>query len=108
MRYYRYDGKDNVDMKEAKEVALESALNEIDRQPYVRFNRLGLINEKGEAIEFIRWDDDKWSIDVPIYVQGEYSYCLHEDFLNTGRVKRITTLFHSGGDWRSLCKLEKR
>ncbi|HJX23227.1 MAG TPA: hypothetical protein VJ574_02310 [Candidatus Bathyarchaeia archaeon] len=108
MRYYRYDGKENVSRDEAKEITLELSLEEIERHPTVRFNRFGLIDEKGESIEFIRWEDDKWSIDVPVYENGEYAYCLHEDFLTTGKVKRIVSLFHSGGDWRSMCRLLRK
>lgn len=107
MRFFKDDGKERIDADSPKEVTLEFVLAEIDRLP-TEDSFLGLVNEKDEIIQFVRFEEDGWLIDVPVEdEEGNYSYSLQDDDLTTEKVKAIIKRFFVGENWKSLCNLRK-
>lgn len=107
MRFFKDDGKERIDADSPKEVTLEFVLAEIDRLP-TEDSFLGLVNEKDEIIQFVRFEEDGWLIDVPVGdEEGSYSYSLQDDDLTTEKVKAIIKRFFVGENWKSLCNLRK-
>lgn len=107
MRFFKDDGKERIDADSPKEVTLEVVLAEIDRLP-TEDSFLGLVNEKDEIIQFVRFEEDGWLIDVPVGdEEGNYSYSLQDDDLTTEKVKAIIKRFFVGENWKSLCNLKK-
>jgi hypothetical protein len=108
MKYYKNDGKEYIDGRKPKEITLEAALQEIENLPYtVRDNFIGFINEKGETIQFPRYERDNWLIDVPVFEKGKYAYSLNDNGLTTEKVKEVVKKFFSGENWQSLCNLKQ-
>jgi hypothetical protein len=108
LKYYKNDGQEYIDGRKPKEITLEVALQEIEKLPFtVRDNFIGFINEKGETIQFPRFEKDKWSIDVPVFENGKFAYSLNDAKLTTEKVKDIVKKFFVGENWQSLCNLKK-
>lgn len=107
MKFFKEDGKEYISGDSPKEVTLEVALKEIDKLPMVEGNFIGFINEKEETIQFIRFEENNWLIDVPIFEKDAYSCSLQDDDLTTEKVKEIVRKFFSGENWKSLCDLRK-
>ena len=107
MKFFKDDGKERIDADSPKEVTLEVVLAEIDRLP-TEDSFLGLVHEKDEIIQFVRFEEDGWLIDVPVGdEEGNYSYSLQDDDLTTEKVKAIIKRFFVGENWKSLCNLRK-
>lgn len=107
MKFFKDNGKERIDADSPKEVTLEFVLAEIDRLP-TEDSFLGLVNEKDEIIQFVRFEEDGWLIDVPVGdEEGNYSYSLQDDDLTTEKVKAIIKRFFVGENWKSLCNLRK-
>lgn len=108
MKYYKNDGKEYIDGRKPKEITLEVALQEIENIPFsVRDNFIGFINEKGETIQFPRYEKDNWLIDVPVFENGKFAYSLNCTDLTTEKVKEIVRRFFLDENWQSLCNLKK-
>jgi len=107
LNFFKDDGKEYISAESPKEITLELALAEIDRLPSSEGNFLGLINDKDETIQFIRFEEDGWLIDAPITGEDGYSYSLQDDSLTTEKVRDIVRRFFSGEDWKPLCNLRK-
>jgi hypothetical protein len=107
LKYYKYDGKTQIDTTKPKEISLENALKEIGNFPTVRDNYIGFVNEEDGTIQFIKENDDSWLIDVPIKENDEYVYSLQDSDLTTEEVQTIVKKFFSGDDYQSLCNLSK-
>jgi hypothetical protein len=108
MKYYKNDGKECIDGRKPKEITLEVALQEIENLPFtVRDNFIGFINEKGETIQFPRYEKDNWLIDVPVIEKGRFACSLNDSDLTTEKVKEIVKKFFLGENWQSLCNLKR-
>lgn len=105
LKYYKNDGEESINSDEPKEVNIQTALNEIDNMPFEEDTWIGFTEEKGGTIQFIRFEQNSWFIDVPIIKNGQYDYSLQDDGLTTENVKEIVKTFFSGGNWQSLCNL---
>jgi hypothetical protein len=107
LKYYKDDGKENICENKPIEVTLEKALKEVDNSPTTEGNYIGFTNEKDETIQFIRFEENGWIIDVPVTKKGKLAYSLQDDNLTTEKVKDIVKKFFSGENWQSLCNLKK-
>jgi hypothetical protein len=107
LKYYKDDGKEHIDGNQPKEISLEGALREIGKLPAIEGNFIGLTNDREDTIQFIRFEEDAWLIDVPILENGAYAYSLQDDDLTTEKVKEIIRRFFSDKNWKSLCNLRK-
>jgi len=107
LKYYKDDGKDYIDAAKPKEVTMEAAFQEVDKLPTTEDNFIGFVNEKEETIQFVRFEEDDWLIDVPIIEKNEFSYSLQDSDLTTEKVKEIVKEFFLGENWQSLCSLKK-
>jgi len=67
---------------------------------------IGFINERDEAIQFIRFEEDDWLIDVPILQDEKYVYSLQDD-INHSLVKEITIRFFQDKEWKNLCHFRR-
>lgn len=63
MKYYKNDAEKN---SEDKEISLDFALEEIDKESTNKDNFIGFTNENGETIQFIRGGEDDWLIDFQL------------------------------------------
>jgi hypothetical protein len=89
---------------------VEIALTEIDKIPLVDDvddSFIGFVNEKEETIQFVRFEENAWVIDVPIFEKGIFSYSLGDDHLTTEKVKDIVKKFSAGEDWKSSLNLTR-
>lgn len=100
MKYFKNDAEEN---SEDKEISLDFALKEIDKESKNEGNFIGFTNENGETIQFIREGEDDWLIDFPT-PEKEY-VALQDSGLTTEKVKEIVKMFSLNQNWRSLCKL---
>ena len=107
MKYYKVDGKEDVDEVKPRESSIENALNEIDALPVTEGNFIGFVNEKDETIQFHRNEEDAWVLDLPVVENGYFIYSLQDDDLTTEKVKSIVKKFFLGENWRYLCSLKK-
>lgn len=107
MKFFKDDDKERISADSPKEVTLEFVLTEIDKLPTIDGNFIGLINEEEETIQFIRFEENSWLIDVPILVEGTYSYSLQDDDLTTEKVKDIIKRFFGEENWKSICNLRR-
>ena len=107
MKYYKNDGIEYIDGTKPKEVTIEVALKEVDRLPTTEDNFIGFINEKEDTIQFSRYEEDSWLLDVPILENGKFAYSLQNSDLTTEKVKEIAKKFFLGENWQSLCSLKR-
>jgi hypothetical protein len=107
LKLYKDDGKEYISGESPKEVTLEYVMSEIDNHPSTDGNFLGLISDKDETIQFIRFEEDSWMIDVPVLKGDAYSYSLQDNDLTTQKVKDIVRRFFSGENWKSICNLRR-
>ena len=112
MKYYKIDEKEEIDGNNPKEISLEVALREIDKQSIDPFGDIleyfiGFVKNNEEKIQFIRYEENSWYIDVPILEKGENSHSLNDDDLSTEKVKEIVKRFFLGENWRSLCNFKE-
>ena len=107
MKYYKDDGKENINETNSRESSIENALKEIDAFPTTEGNFIGFINEKDETIQFHKNEEDAWVLDVPVVEDGYFIYSLTDDDLSTEKVKIIVKKFFLGENWRYLCSLTK-
>jgi len=107
LKFFKDDDKERISADSPKEVTLEFVLTEIDKLPTIDGNFIGLINEEEETIQFIRFEENSWLIDVPILVEGTYSYSLQDDDLTTEKVKDIIKRFFGEENWKSICNLRR-
>jgi len=110
LKFFRDEGKGRIGVDSPKEVTLEFVLTEVDRLSSlteIEGNFIGLINEKEETIQFIRFEENSWLIDVPILEEDIYSYSLQDDELTTEKVKDVIKRFFCGENWKSLCNLRR-
>jgi hypothetical protein len=107
LRYYKDDGKENINETKPRESSIENALKEIDAFPTTEGNFIGFINEKDETIQFHKNEEDAWVIDVPVVENGYFVFSLKDDDLTTEKVKIIVKKFFLGENWRYLCSLTK-
>ena len=107
MKYYKVDGKEDVDEVKPRESSIENALNEIDALPVTEGNFIGFVNEKDETIQFHRNEEDAWVLDLPVVENGYFIYSLQDDDLTTEKVKSIVKKFFLGENWQYLCNLTK-
>ena len=92
------------------EITLDQALSFVDKHPSDAIcddNFIGFENEHGQNIQFIKFDDGSWLIDVPILKNDEYLYSEQDNDLNLIKVKEIIKLFYKNENWRSLCNLTR-
>lgn len=111
MRYYKDDGKMNIEGQKPEEISLQVALQEVDKIPSEDVyggNFIGFTGEKGKSIQFIRKEQDSWMIDVPVLENGKFAYSLQDMDLTTEKVKDIVKKFYLGENWESLCNLTKK
>ena len=107
MKYYKVDGKEDIDEVKPRESSIENALNEIDALPVTEGNFIGFVNEKDETIQFHRNEEDAWVLDLPVVENGYFIYSLQDDDLTTEKVKSIVKKFFLGENWQYLCNLTK-
>lgn len=107
LRFYKDDGKEYISAEAPKEVTLEIALTEIDKLSTIEGNFIGFTGEKEETIQFVRFEENAWLIDVPINEKGTYSYSLQDDDLTTERVKDVVRRFFVNENWKSSLNLRK-
>ena len=107
MKYYKDDGKENINETNPRECSIENALKEIDAFPITEGNFIGFINEKDETIQFHKIEEDAWMLDVPVVENGFFMFSLIDDDLTTEKVKSIVKKFFLGENWRYLCSLTK-
>jgi hypothetical protein len=107
LKYYKDDGKENINETNPKESSIENALKEIDAFPTTEGNFIGFINEKEETIQFHKNEEDTWVLDVPVVENGYFVFSLTDDDLTTEKVKMIVKKFFLGENWRYLCNLTK-
>lgn len=106
MKMYKDDGKERIPSDNPREVNLKEALREVDKFSTVEGNFVGFINEKEETIQFVRFEEDQWLIDVPIFQDGKFLYSL-QDEIKYSQVKGIVTNFSEGKEWKNLCNLRR-
>ena len=110
MKFYKSDGKEDVSPESPKEVTLKIAFTEIDKIPLVDDvddSFIAFVNQKEETIQFVRFEEDDWVVDVPIFENGIFSYSLGDEHLTTEKVKDIVKKFSLNEDWRSSLNLTK-
>ena len=112
MKYYKSDEKEEIDGNNPKEISLEVALGEIDKQSIdskgdVLEYFIGFDKNDEETIQFIRYEENSWYIDVPIFENGIFSHSITDDDLSTEKVKEIVKRFFLGENWRSLCNFKE-
>lgn len=108
MKMFLNTDKKYIDGNNPIPITLNEALTHINQQPTdetCEDNHIGFVNNKGETIQFIRFSDGYWLIDVPILKDGEYSHSLQDNDLDIVKVKEIVTRFSRDMNWRQLCKL---
>jgi hypothetical protein len=102
---------ESISGDEPADVTLETAQSEIGELPIgsgeVNDVFIGFINGRNETIQFSRFSEDEWLIDVPVLKHGRYSYSLQCDNLTTKTVQSIVELFFKDQNWDYLCKLKK-
>ncbi len=87
-------------------VDLREALILIETHPWeCSENFIGFEN-KGEIIQFIRFSEDSWLIDVP-KKEGETLEIYQDSTLDTEHIRKIVRAFFNGDDWRKYCNLRK-
>ena len=107
MKFFKSSGVERKSFNSKKKVTLEFVLAEIDRIPSTEGNFIGLINDKNETIQFVKFKENSWLLDFPVIENDIYSYSLVEDDLTREKVKKIIISFFRGENWRTLCHLEK-
>ena len=108
MYYFIDNGDEHIPANSPKAVSLETFFTELDKLPYTyEDNFIGLINEQEETIQFIRFEDDGWLLDVPIIKDGIYSHSLQDSDLSTFQVREIVKKFFEGKHWMALCNLKR-
>ena len=108
MKMFLKTEKQFIDGNNPIEVTLDKALNYINEHPSdaeCADNFIGFENEQGKTIQFIKFEDGTWIIDVPVLKNGVYSYSEQNNDLNTLSVKEIIKRFNDNQNWRSLCNL---
>jgi hypothetical protein len=103
LRFYKDDGKEYIGAESPKEVTLEVALKEIDKFPTIDDNFIGFVNEKEEAIQFVRFEENAWLTDAPILEKRT----LARVRLTTEKVKDIVKKFFVGEDLKSSLNLRR-
>jgi hypothetical protein len=92
--FYKDDGEENIPADSPIAVSLAKVIIEIDNLPAsYEGNFLGVMNTKDETIQFIRFEEDEWLIDVPVSEDGFYSHSLHDENITTATVKAIVHRF---------------
>ena len=110
MKLFKDDGKQSINGDSPVEVTLDDVFAEIDIFPTedeYEGGFMGLINDNGETIQFLKLEKDIWLIDIPIVKDGKYRYSLQDGNLITEKVKEIIKKYFRGEDWKSLCNLMK-
>lgn len=110
MKLYKDDGKQSIEGDSPVDVTLDDVLTEIDSFPTEDEHEggyIGLINDKNETIQFLRYEKNIWLIDIPMVKDGKYRYSLQNGDLITDKVKEIIRRFFREEDWKSLCNLMK-
>jgi hypothetical protein len=105
------DGERIIDPNSPIRVSIETAVEELLRIPHQDdFDGafIGFSNDYDETIQFIRFDDDSWLIDVPVLDEdGNYQYSLQDMNLRTYHVKQIIENFNDGEEWKGLIRLSR-
>lgn len=95
---------------EKLEVTLEIALKVIEQFPPQKSSGessfVGFSNKNNETIRFIRFEENDWLIDYPVFEGGKYVHSLQDEGLSKEKVKQIVEKFSNEEDWKSLCNLE--
>ena len=108
MKFYKDDGKKFISSEKSQLIELDSFLIELEKLPSsYQGNFIGLINNKAEAIQFIRFGENEWMIDIPVLDEGIFVYSLQDDSLTTEKVKEITKKYFLEADWKYLCNLKR-
>lgn len=108
MKMFLNTGKQYIDGNTPISTTLGEAINRINQQPtdeVCEDNHIGFVNEQGETIQFIRFSDGSWLIDVPILKDGVYSHSMQDCDLDIVKVREIVTRFSKDMNWRQLCNL---
>ncbi|MFP3952003.1 MAG: hypothetical protein ACLFVP_07710 [Candidatus Bathyarchaeia archaeon] len=98
------DGEKYIPDDKPKEVNLEDAIKELNRFPTFEGNFIGFYNNKGETLQFVRFYENEWLIDVPVVKDGNYAYSL-QDTITHSKVIDIMNQFSQDKEWKSLCNL---
>jgi len=53
LKFFKEDGKESIGADSPKEVSLECVLKEVDNHPIEEGNVVGLVNDRGETIQFV-------------------------------------------------------
>jgi len=107
MKMYMDDGKKTIPDDEAEEVDLEEAIKEMYRFPTedsFEGNFIGFHNTQGDTIQFVRFSENEWLVDVPVLKDGKYSHSL-QDTITHSKAIEILKQFYQGKEWQNLCNL---
>ncbi len=66
MKMYKEGGEENIPQDRPTDTNMKRALKQPDKHPTVEGNFIGFVNEEDETVQFIRFDKNRWLIDVPI------------------------------------------
>lgn len=103
---YEEAGDESIPGARPIQVSLKKALREVNDHDAVEGNFIGLVNEKDETIQFIRFDTDEWLIDVPVIIDRKFAYS-RQDRLNLSQAKEIVSRFSKDEKWEDLCHLRR-
>lgn len=102
VRFFKDDGKENIDEDSPIEISLADALDEIDKFPTLeeyKGNLIGFFNERGAGVNFIRREPNVWLLDIPAQDDDDMFYVsLSDDTLSTEAVKEIVDSFFTNID----------
>ena len=102
LRMYLNSPTVNIPSKEATVVSIDDALAEMDVFPSheeYKGGFIGFINDRGESIQFIRFDKDSWFVDAPFVKMGDYAFSRQIE-IPYSTARRIVESFYQGEDLR--------
>jgi len=109
MKYFKNDRRVQISGESPVNIGLNEILEEFDQFPTndeFEGGFIGIINDKDETINFIRFEKNSWFLDFPILKNGVYSHSLQNEDITTKKVKKIITVFFKDEDWKTELDLD--
>jgi len=102
LRMYLNSPAENIPSNKAAAISLDDALAEMGVLPsYKEYQGgfIGFVNDKGESIQFIRFDENSWFVDAPFVKMGDYAFSRQIE-IPYSTARRIVESFYRGEDLR--------
>ncbi len=88
MKLFYYDELNNEEAND-KEATIEIALDDFYKLSDNEKSFFGIINKKGEVIQFTWEDEDTWLIDIPYDVENKKSLQKHGNYEECVRIIKL-------------------